>query len=61
MGTVLRKENESEGAEPGTARWVGGSSPKVCNLAAEGRMENERCGLCKVCGVSEKGYDGGVG
>lgn len=41
--------------EPGTARLVEGSSPKVCNLAAEGRMENERCGLCKVCGVRKKG------
>lgn len=36
--------------------WRG--AVQVCNLAAEGRMENERCGLCKVCGVREEGYDG---
>lgn len=59
MGTLGRKESKMEGAEPGTARWAEESRKrKVCKLAAGVQMENARCGLRKVCGVSKREYNG---
>lgn len=59
MATVGRKERKMEGAEAGTARWVEERRRrKVCKLAADRQMENARCGLRKVCGVSKGEYNG---
>lgn len=59
MGMLGRKESKMEGAEPGTSRWAEESRRrKVCKLAAGGQMENARCGLRKVCGVSKREYNG---